>query len=83
LIHRAALEAVAARYGRRWFSRIQIPGDDGEATTQGEDFSFCLRARDVGLSVWCAHVPGLRHWKLAPYTHDSLDDWPRNGRAHA
>lgn len=84
LIHRDVLEAIAVKYGRRWFNRIEIrsspqgtPSHEVEYLTAGEDFSFCLRARECGFPIYCAHVPGLRHWKLKGYTHDGEDEWPR------
>lgn len=85
LIHREVFEAIAAKYGQCWFNRIPVPtSPEGtplskqEIYMQGEDFSFCLRAREVGYSVWCAHVIGFRHWKMKGYTHD--ETWPEPPR---
>lgn len=36
----------------------------------GEDISFCRRAEDAGYRSWLAHVPGVRHYKTVPLTHD-------------
>lgn len=87
LIHRDALVAIAQKHGRRWFDRIAVqsspegtPLAETDYVNEGEDFSFCLRARDVGLSVWCVYVPGIRHWKIAAYTHDPPEEWPRQVR---
>lgn len=37
---------------------------------QGEDLSFCLRAKDAGYTSWCVKIPGLRHHKTLPLSHD-------------
>lgn len=84
LIHRDVLEKIAQKDGQRWFNRMEVPvSPPGTPTHQkeyliaGEDFSFCLRAREAGFGIYCAHVPGLRHWKLKGYTHDSPEEWPQ------
>jgi hypothetical protein len=37
----------------------------------GEDVLFCMRAEDAGFRSWCAKVPGLRHYKVLPLSHDA------------
>ena len=76
LIHRSVYETMADKFGHRWFNRITV-GDKGKETVLGEDFSFCLRARECGFTIHCAHVAGLRHWKQMPLTHDA--PWPKKG----
>lgn len=46
LIHRGVLERLDVAYGPTWFDRI--PARDGQV---GEDLSFCMRARDLGIPV--------------------------------
>jgi hypothetical protein len=46
LIHRGVLERVQERFGPAWFDRI--PARDGSV---GEDLSFCMRARELGIPV--------------------------------
>ncbi len=46
LIHRGVLERMEERYGPAWFDRI--PARDGSV---GEDLSFCMRARELGIPV--------------------------------
>lgn len=36
----------------------------------GEDVLFSMRAEEVGFRSYCAKVPGLRHYKTLPLTHD-------------
>lgn len=36
----------------------------------GEDLSFCLRASEAGHQSWCFKMPGLRHHKTLPMSHD-------------
>jgi hypothetical protein len=86
MIHRDVLLDIARKHGRCWFTRIPLitsppdtPMEQKEIYNQGEDFSFCLRAREVGHSIWCAHVPGFRHWKMKGYTHDA--SWPERPRS--
>ena len=38
----------------------------------GEDVLFCMRAEDAGFRSYCAKVPGLRHYKVVPLTHDVI-----------
>lgn len=36
----------------------------------GEDVLFSMRAEDAGYRCYCARVPGLRHHKTVPLSHD-------------
>lgn len=42
LVHRSVFEAIEAKYGRVWYSRIPNPTIPGSVF--GEDVSFCIRA---------------------------------------
>lgn len=46
------------------------PIRDRKYVPQGEDLAFCLRAAEVGMKSWCVKVPGLRHHKALPMSHD-------------
>jgi len=46
LIHRGVLERMQELYGPTWFDRI--PARDGSV---GEDLSFCMRARELGIPI--------------------------------
>lgn len=86
LIHRDVIEAIADRDGQCWFLRKptarldqdasraawlgQGPSRDRRYINQGEDLAFCLRAKEAGFGIWCAKVPGLRHHKTLPMSHD-------------
>lgn len=48
VIHRAALEKVAAEYGPVWYSRL---GNPTTGKLIAEDLSFCARLLQVGLAV--------------------------------
>jgi GT2 family glycosyltransferase len=51
LIHRTALEAVAAKFPKPWpWFQETITGDDW-GDSMSEDITFCLRANSVGLPV--------------------------------
>lgn len=85
LIHRSVFEEMAKQYGPMWFFRIAVPDPDNEPDAPmerrkdlllGEDISFCVRAKAMGYDIWCAHIHGLRHWKLYGYTHDDPSEWP-------
>lgn len=89
LIHRDVFEGIANKWGQCWFDRMSLPDPACDPNgpiaqrrehIQGEDFSFCLRAKAAGFSIWCAHIPGLRHWKLVPFTHDAAEEWPQPKR---
>lgn len=77
LVHRAVFEAIARESGHNWFHHIYVPESatgtpmrDFRWRSVGEDLAFSLRAADAGFGVWCAHVPGLRHHKTRPLSHD-------------
>ena len=46
------------------------PLRDRKFIAKGEDLSFCIRAAEVGFAIWCAYVPGLKHFKALPLSHD-------------
>ncbi len=52
------------------------PTTDRQYIPQGEDLSFCLRAQDAGFASWVAKVPGLKHHKTLPLSHDYEDELP-------
>lgn len=81
MIHREVFEAIADRHGQCWYHHIYVPRDgrepvegannrDVEFISQGEDLAFCLRAAREGYKSWCVVVPGLRHHKTLPLSHD-------------
>jgi hypothetical protein len=78
LTHRDVFREIARRHGQTWFHHIYIPksadakkGEALEYHTQGEDLAFCVRAKAAGFKVWCVTLPGLRHHKTSPQTHDA------------
>lgn len=80
LIHRDVLAAIADKNGQCWFNHIYVPRTapppegsslrDVEYISQGEDLAFCLRATEAGFGSWCAKIPGLKHHKALPMSHD-------------
>jgi GT2 family glycosyltransferase len=83
IIHREVFEEIARREGRTWFDRFsyeaepygpEVPMENRDYIVLGEDFAFSRRARDAGIKMWCAYIPGLRHWKMTPFSHDA--PWP-------
>lgn len=46
------------------------PISDRRFVSVGEDLAFCMRARDAGYQPWCFKMPGLRHHKTLPMSHD-------------
>lgn len=86
MVHRDVLDAIADAMGQCWFlsklvPRLEIPtsaaawGEAGPARDREfveiqEDLAFCLRAGEVGFDVWVAKVPGLKHYKTLPMSHD-------------
>lgn len=77
LIHRDVFERIADLNGQSWFHHIYLPQSaagtaprDFKFRSQGEDLAFSVRAREAGLALWCAHVPGLRHYKTRALSHD-------------
>lgn len=80
LTHRKVFEGIARAQGQCWFhhfyipeSPIDTPREKFKYRSQGEDMSFCVRAKRCGFKVWCVHVPGLRHFKTKAYSHDFHD----------
>lgn len=92
LVHRDVLEAIAAQVGQCWFLKMMTPKlavatsaegwapggrvKDREYVAVGEDLAFCMRARDAGFSSWCVKVPGLKHHKTLPMSHDYEEPEP-------
>lgn len=77
LIHRDVFAALAREHGRSWFHTIYLakspPGTDPvdfRYTSNQEDIAFCMRAKAAGFAIWCAHVPGLGHYKTIRLSHD-------------
>lgn len=77
LIHREVFRAIAARHGRCWFHHIYLPESSSETPreefeyrSQGEDLALSVRIKEAGYSIWCAHVPGLKHYKTRALSHD-------------
>lgn len=87
IVHRDVIEAIADREGQTWFLRKAIPRLEEERSrlawlgkgpmrdrqfiNAGEDLAFCMRAVEAGFDIWCARVPGLRHNKTLPLSHDN------------
>lgn len=46
------------------------PMSDRRYIPQGEDLVFCLRAKAAGFQPWVAKIPGLKHHKTLPMSHD-------------
>lgn len=86
LVHREVFEAIADREGQRWFLKMDMPRvtepssaaawapggrtRDRKFVPVGEDLAFAIRVADAGYKLWCAKVPGLRHHKSVPLSHD-------------
>lgn len=77
LVHRDVFEAIADEHGRSWFHTIHLaksplgtPPRDFCYTVNGEDIAFSMRAKAAGFKIWCVHVPGLKHYKTMPLSHD-------------
>lgn len=43
---------------------------DRKFIPMGEDLAFCIRAAEAGYQSWCAKLPGLKHHKSLPMSHD-------------
>lgn len=85
-IHREVFEGIAKQVGQCWFLHKNQPSmltdaqraawePDGDISERkyvsvGEDLAFCLRAKDAGYQSWVARMPGLRHFKTLPLSHD-------------
>lgn len=64
------------RSRRAWLETDGRPADR-QYINEGEDLSFCLRATEAGIRLWCCRLPGLRHHKTAlPLSHDDVVDAP-------
>lgn len=73
LTHRDVFAKIAEENGQTWFHTIYLPtGEPGAFRAQGEDLAFSMRAREAGFRIYCAHVPGLRHYKTRALTHDDV-----------
>lgn len=86
LIHREVFEAIAEREGQRWFLKFEVGrlnteksraawGEGGAMKDRrfipiGEDLAFSIRAAEAGFKLWCCKVPGLKHYKTLPLSHD-------------
>jgi hypothetical protein len=77
LIHRDVFDGIADQHGRAWFHSIHLaksppgtPPREFAYTVNGEDIAFSMRAKAAGFSIWCAHVPGLGHYKTRRLSHD-------------
>jgi GT2 family glycosyltransferase len=77
LIHREVFDAIADQHGRSWFHAIHLakspagtPPRDFAYVVNGEDIAFSMRAKAAGFKIWCVHVPGLKHYKTMPLSHD-------------
>lgn len=77
MIHRDVFDAIADEHGRSWFHAIHLAKSSPETAPRdfafvvnGEDIAFSMRAKAAGFSIWCAHVPGLKHYKTMPLSHD-------------
>lgn len=77
LIHREVFETIAEQHGQCWWHHIYLPKSapgtplrDFKYLSQGEDIAFSVRAAACGFKLWCAHVPGLGHYKTRRCSHD-------------
>lgn len=52
VVHRWVLEKMRERVGDHWFDKVRHPMPEPEGTRFSEDLSFCIRANQVGASVW-------------------------------
>jgi hypothetical protein len=46
------------------------PARDRQYVPMGEDLAFSIRAAEAGFQCWAVKVPGLRHHKVVPLSHD-------------
>lgn len=86
LIHRQAFDAIEAVEGQAWFLTKRFPASQTAPDTPrvdmrnfrwrelGEDLSFCIRAADAGIDIWCAYVRGLKHYKTCALSDDHERD---------
>lgn len=77
LIHRkviAALAAIRPKHLEAWFGHDEIiDAVSGEIGTQGEDYCFCLRAKQAGFKVYGHDNICLGHAKQAIITWETFD----------
>jgi hypothetical protein len=82
MVHRSVYEAVQEKYGHAWYNLIHLeknPGSPMRDRTfdfQGEDLSFCLRVKAIGVQAHCAVIRGLGHHKTRRLTHDEPERVP-------
>lgn len=92
IVHREVFEAIADQVGQMWFfktlqprwttekSRAAWAGEgpmrDREYVSVGEDLAFSMRAHDAGYKLYVAKIPGLRHHKRLPLSHDFEGELP-------
>jgi hypothetical protein len=62
------MDPEAPRSAAAWIG--DGPIRDRRYVAVGEDLAFCLRAKDAGFASWCAKLPGLKHHKTLPMSHD-------------
>ena len=81
LVHRSVFEKMTETEGEAWFLTKRYPASPAGTPIRamkwrelGEDLSFCIRARDHGFDVWCAHVRGLKHYKTCALSEDQERD---------
>lgn len=60
LIHRSVFERIEAAYGPVWYDRIP---NTSTGTLIGEDLSFCLRARELGIPMFVHTGIPTTHFK--------------------
>jgi Predicted glycosyltransferases len=60
LIHRSVFEKVEAEHGQHWYDRIPNTTTD---TLIGEDMSFCLRVRALGIPIFVHTGVPTTHFK--------------------
>jgi len=86
LIHRSVLDAIADMVGQCWFLKMMTPRltsqksleawrpegrvSEREYVSVGEDLAFSMRALDAGFKSWVCKIPGLKHHKTLPLSHD-------------
>ncbi|GIH19788.1 hypothetical protein [Rugosimonospora africana] len=75
LIHRGALERMAARFGPTWFDTVH----SGTGATLGEDLSFCRRLGELGIPVYVHTGVRTTHHKDVWV---GVEDYPRQESHH-
>lgn len=77
LIHRAALDAIRARFGDHWFDHVTHPS----GTTFSEDLSFCVRLAACDLPLWVHTGVRTTHDKHGVFLDE--DEYDRCRALHA